>query len=412
MIPANQIKIIKSTIPILETGGETLTKHFYGLLMKNDTVRPLFNQTHQKSGAQPRALANSILCYARHIDQLAKMGPLATQIVHKHVAFQIMPEHYPIVGACLLRSIREVLGEETATDEVLQAWGAAYQQLADILIAAEAKLYDEIAAAPGGWRDARKFTVTNKTAANAAGDIVTFELTPSDKGAVIIAQPGQYLTFVATIPGQPDSLRRNYSISQSPTNGKSFTISVKRLPQGIFSGWMHDTVKVGDELDVFAPAGEFVLPPEATAAEAPADRPLVLVSAGVGITPTIAMLEAATATGAPARPISFVHYTQSADSHAFAQHVDAIAANNKNVNVFTSYTGAAATGGARTPTTTGRITAEHVASVLKQAGGAANADVYVLGPKGFMKSAKDYFLEAGVPADNVKWEFFSPSENI
>ncbi len=92
--------------------------------------------------------------YAKHIDRLEALGDLAAQIVNKHVALQVLPEHYPIVGACLLRAIREVLGAEVATDAVIEAWGAAYGQLADILIGAERTVYDSSAA--GARRLARR----------------------------------------------------------------------------------------------------------------------------------------------------------------------------------------------------------------------------------------------------------------
>lgn len=124
MLTQAQRDIIKATIPLLETGGEALATHFYTIMLDgHPEVRPLFNQAHQASGSQPRALANGVLMYARNIDRLENLGPLASQIVNKHVALQILPEHYPIVGACLLRAIREVLGEDIATDEVIAAWG-------------------------------------------------------------------------------------------------------------------------------------------------------------------------------------------------------------------------------------------------------------------------------------------------
>ncbi|MFX5760924.1 globin domain-containing protein, partial [Acinetobacter baumannii] len=85
------------------------TTHFYKMLMRDyPQVHPLFNRAHQASGDQPRALANGVLMYARHIDRLEEMGPLAAQIINKHVAVQVQPEHYPMVGDCLLRAIREV----------------------------------------------------------------------------------------------------------------------------------------------------------------------------------------------------------------------------------------------------------------------------------------------------------------
>jgi nitric oxide dioxygenase len=123
MLTAEQTAIVKATVPLLETGGEALTTHFYSTMLRDYAeVRPLFNQAHQAHGTQPRALANAVLMYARHIDDLGALGSLPAQIIQKHVALQILPDHYPIVGTCLLRAIREVLGEEIATDAVLEAW--------------------------------------------------------------------------------------------------------------------------------------------------------------------------------------------------------------------------------------------------------------------------------------------------
>src|ERR1700754_3713070 len=142
MLSVQDRAIVKSTVPLLESGGEALITHFYRMMLSEyPEVRPLFNQAHQASGDQPRALANGVLMYARHIDQLEQLGGLVTQIVNKHVSLNILPEHYPIVGACLLRAIRDVLGAEIATDAVIEAWGAAYQQLADILIGLEESAY-------------------------------------------------------------------------------------------------------------------------------------------------------------------------------------------------------------------------------------------------------------------------------
>ncbi len=108
MLSNEHIAIVKSTVPLLEAGGEALTTHFYRIMLAEyPQVRPLFNQAHQASGDQPRALANGVLMYAKHIDRLQALGPLVGQIVQKHVSLQILPEHYPIVGSCLLRAIRE-----------------------------------------------------------------------------------------------------------------------------------------------------------------------------------------------------------------------------------------------------------------------------------------------------------------
>jgi len=179
MLTPAQRDIVKATIPLLETGGEALTTHFYRILLaEHPEVRAMFNQAHQASGAQARALAHGVLMYAKHLDRLEGMGNLAAQIVNKHVSLQVQPEHYPIVGGCLLRAIREVLGAEVATDAVIEAWGVAYGQLADILIGAERSVYDANAEAPGGWRGARTFRVEAKVPESA--EITSFVLVPAD----------------------------------------------------------------------------------------------------------------------------------------------------------------------------------------------------------------------------------------
>ena len=104
MLTAEQRAIVKSTVPLLESGGEALTTHFYQMMLgEYPEVRPLFNQAHQQSGAQPRALAHSVLMYAKHIDKLENLGDLPAQIINKHVALQVQPGQYQIVGSCLLR---------------------------------------------------------------------------------------------------------------------------------------------------------------------------------------------------------------------------------------------------------------------------------------------------------------------
>ena len=101
----------------------------------------------QRSGEQPRRLAGAILAYARNIDKLANLGTAVSRMVARHVETGVKAEHYPYVAEALLPAIRDVLGADVATDEVLAAWGEAYWMLADILIAAEAQAYEDALAA-------------------------------------------------------------------------------------------------------------------------------------------------------------------------------------------------------------------------------------------------------------------------
>ncbi|WP_427185282.1 NO-inducible flavohemoprotein [Bordetella bronchialis] len=390
MLDSNQLAIIRATVPLLETGGEALTTHFYRIMLaEHPEVRPLFNQAHQASGAQPRALANGVLMYARNIERLQALAPLASQIVNKHVSLQVLPEHYPIVGACLLRAIREVLGAETATDEVIAAWAAAYQQLADMLIQAEAAVYEARAHEPGGWRGARPFIVSNKVAESA--EITSFYLHPADCGPLLAYRPGQYLGLRLDVDGE--EIRRNYSLSRAP-DGAQYRISVKREPGGVASNFLHDRVRVGDTLDVFPPAGDFVLEES--------ERPLALISAGVGVTPVLAMLEAALRDSQ--RPVYFIHYARNGHVHAFGDYIDQLAARHAHLRHYVCYEDEA--GAARRPDAVGRAHAEQLRKWLPTA---ADLDAYFVGPKPFMSLMKKTLAALGVPETNARYEFFGPA---
>lgn len=144
---ASSIAIVKSTAPAIEKFGVEITTAMYARLFQNAEVKAMFDQAAQESGEQPRRLAGAILAYAKNIDKLGNLGTAVQRMVARHVETGVKPEHYPIVAEALLPAIREVLGAEVATDEVLAAWGEAYWMLADILISAEAQVYEDAQAA-------------------------------------------------------------------------------------------------------------------------------------------------------------------------------------------------------------------------------------------------------------------------
>lgn len=392
MLSASDRAIVKATVPLLESGGETLTTHFYKkMLNEYPQVRPLFNPAHQASGDQPRALANGLLMYARHIDQLEQLGDLLAKIINKHVALQILPEHYPIVGSCLLSAISEVLGDEIATDEVLQAWGRAYQQLADVLIGAESAIYEQKAQAPGGWRGTREFKLVSKVAESS--EITSFYLQPADGGKLLDFAPGQYIGLQLQIGSE--EMRRNYSLS-AVAGDNQYRISLKREPHGKVSNYLHDHFQVGESLQLFPPSGEFTL----TAS----DKPLVLISGGVGITPTLAMLDAALATS---RPIHFIHCARNGGVHAFRDWVDGLVARHPQLKRFYCYAeddGVSPAGDA-----VGLLDQARLEQWLPKE---RDLDVYFLGPKSFMQVVKRQLKAAGVPEKQSRFEFFGPASAL
>ncbi|MDD1967150.1 NO-inducible flavohemoprotein [Pseudomonas putida] len=392
MLNASDRAIVKSTVPLLESGGEALTTHFYKkLLDRYPQVRPLFNQAHQASGDQPRALANGVLMYARHIDQLEQLGDLVAKIINKHVALQILPEHYPLVGECLLEAIREVLGADIATDEVINAWGSAYGQLAGILIGAEEGIYKDKELAAGGWRGAREFKVAKKVQESA--EITSFYFAPADGQPILDFTPGQYLGLQLFVNGE--EIRRNYSLSALAGNGQ-YRISVKREPGGRASNFLHDNLQVGDSINLYPPAGDFTL--------SHSEKPLVLISGGVGITPTLAMLQAALDTQ---RPIHFIHCARNGAVHAFRDLVEELAGKHPQLKRFYCYS-----------EDDGVSPAAHAVGLLDQARleqwlpEDRDLDAYFLGPKGFMAAIKRQLKAAGVPDKQARYEFFGPASAL
>lgn len=384
--------IVSATVPLLEMGGEALTRHFYLNLFRDyPQVLPFFNQANQRDGAQQRALAGAVLAYARNIDRLEALGPLVATIVNKHVSLQIAPQHYPLVGAALLQAIREVLGADIATDAVIAAWAAAYGQLADILGGAERQIYQAQLAASGGWNGARRFVVQHKTAESE--EITSFVLVPQDGGAVMDHAPGQYIGLRAMVDGQEQ--RRQYSLAAA-ANGESYRISVKRAPGGKVSNFLHQQVGQGDVLELFPPAGAFILGESA--------RPLVLISGGVGITPTLAMLEAALATG---RAVHFIHAARNARVHAFRQHIDALAQRHPQLQRFYCYEEAGADDAAGQAS--GFLDTAQLARWMPPS---ADVDAYFLGPLPFMQVVKRSLGELGVPEAQTHYEFFGPAHQL
>ncbi|ONF97056.1 globin domain-containing protein [Sphingomonas jeddahensis] len=146
-ISAEVMAIVKATAPALEKHGLAITTAMYDRLFQNPEIEAMFDRAAQDSGEQPKRLAGAILAYAKNIDKLQNLGSAVDRMVTRHVQTGVKQEHYPHVAAALLPAIRDVLGEEVATDAVLAAWGEAYWMLADILIAAEAQAYQSAKAA-------------------------------------------------------------------------------------------------------------------------------------------------------------------------------------------------------------------------------------------------------------------------
>lgn len=397
MLNDDTIRVIKSTIPLLESAGPALTSHFYQRMFShNPELKDVFNLAHQASGGQPVALFNAVAAYAKNIDNLAVLGSAVERIAQKHTGFLIQPAQYDIVGGHLLATLKE-LGGDAVTDEVLDAWGQAYGFLATIFIAREAQIYQDNAAQDGGWLGERTFTISDKIRESTV--ITSFVLTPTDGKAVKTFIPGQYLSLKLTHDTLPFEEIRQYSLSDAP-NGSHYRISVKREANGQVSNLLHDVMQVGDVIKVMPPAGDFMLNTEAQA-------PIVLISAGVGQTPMKSMLNQLLKQASVPK-ITWVHACEQGEVHAFKAAIQEKCQQHANLSRYVWY---------RTPTGddklgedydfAGHIELKNIAEQLPK-----NAQYYFCGPMGFMREVNQQLLALGIGTDRLHYEVFGPHADL
>jgi len=389
MLSSQTIAIVKSTVPVLADHGATITTVFYkNLFSAHPELLNIFNHANQKQGRQQTALANTVYAAAQHIDNLGVLLPAVKQIAHKHRSLGVKAEHYPIVGEHLLGAIKEVLGD-AATEDIINAWGEAYGVIADVFIQVENDMYAEASSQSNGWNEFKDFVITNKVKES---DVITsFYLKPADGTSIPSYQPGQYITVRLSIPGETHMFNRQYSLSQAPGK-ETFRISVKKEselnPNGKVSCYLHNTLKVGDQIEVSAPAGDFYLNVDSS-------RPVTLISGGVGITPMMSMLETISRTN-PSRPVSFLHGARNASLHAFDKEVRSLLSNMEDTTYAAQYSD-------KNHLITKEFLAENVL---------ANSDIYVCGPVPFMKAIINKLYELGFSEEDVHFEFFGPAVSL
>src|SRR4051794_860347 len=234
-------------------------------------------------------------------------------------------------------------------------------------------MLDASPAAPA-WEGLRDLRVAAITRESTTGISVTLE--PVDGEPLAPAWPGQFLTV------RVNGLLRTYSLSDS----EHYRISVKREAQGVVSGYLHDTLRVGDVLAAGAPRGSFVL--------RGGERPVVLVSAGVGATPVLAMLHTLAAERSP-RPVWWVHGARNPAEQAFAAESAQLLSQLPDAHRLVRYS-----------ETDGRITG----ALLEAEGVPVDADYYLCGPPAFMRDLTVALTARG--AEHVASEVFGALDAV
>ncbi|WP_175917532.1 pyridoxamine 5'-phosphate oxidase family protein [Burkholderia pyrrocinia] len=236
------------------------------------------------------------------------------------------------------------------------------------------------------WRSLRIAKIVDEARA-----IRSFHFEPVDGGALSAYEAGQHLTLRVALPGSDAPSIRSYTLSDAPGDAH-YRITVKR--EGRVSTWLHDHAQVGMTLDAQMPRGRFTF-------DFASPRPAVLVSAGIGITPMIAMLRRALADAAPPRRVVFVHGAREAADRPFAAELARIAATDARLSLhcFDSRPHG------DTATRAGRIDIAQLKRLLPF----DDYDFYLCGPSAFMRDLYDGLHALNVPDERIRFEAFGPS---
>ena len=247
---------------------------------------------------------------------------------------------------------------------------------------------------PPAWPGFRPLTVTAITRESDA--VISIRLEDPRHVPLPAAHPGQYLTLRVHPPGQKRSVLRNYSLSGPPGAGY-YRVTVKHERRGLASGYLHARLAVGAELDIAAPRGAFIL-----------DRthaPVLLISAGIGATPVLAMLQALAEEHSD-RQIWWLHGARSGGEHSFAAETRALLASlpNARSRVYYSHPGPGDVKG-RDFDAAGRLTASQLADLRPP----PDAHSYLCGPAPFMAEISAGLAALGIEGAHIHTEPFGPA---
>lgn len=285
------------------------------------------------------------------------------------------------VDALLYLPNRDVDRLRQAVDlpELSPGWQQSFRDMLD----AQANP-DVVTAAEPAWAGFRRLRVD--ATVRESSTIMSIDLAATDGNPLPRPLPGQYLTVKIPDAGDPAPLR-SYSLSGNPDAG-TYRISVRREEHGQVSRWLHSHIRAGSILDAAAPRGDFFLTEDS--------GPVVLLSAGVGATPVLAMLHALAA-GASQRQICWVHTTHDRESHAFAAEVTGLIDDLPHAQQRVFYTAEPGSG-----QQAGRLTASLIATL----GLPTDAAVYLCGPSAFMDDMRAALADVGIDAGRIHTESF------
>jgi ferredoxin-NADP reductase/MOSC domain-containing protein YiiM len=243
---------------------------------------------------------------------------------------------------------------------------------------------------PPAWRGFRPLRVSSKV--RESSDVISLTLEPADGQPVTAALPGQFIVLRLGADSRP-ALMRSYSLSGAP-NAAAYRVSIKREAHGAASAYVADTLEAGDIVQASAARGSFTLQP--------GDTPVVLLSAGIGVTPVLAMLHALAAEGST-REIWWLYGTRNGREHPFAEETRALLKGLAHAHSHICYSAPASEDRPDVDfDATGRLTAR----VLDELNVPHDGDVYICGPQAFMSDLTAGLAAWGGARDHIHTEMF------
>ncbi|WP_010079471.1 globin domain-containing protein [Micrococcus luteus] len=388
MLSEKSRPVIEATAAVVAEHMPEITPKFYAHMFEAhpELLDGVFSRANQRNGEQAQALAGSIVKFAVHLLENPGTLPEAVlaRIAHKHTALGITEDQYQIVYENLFWAIADVLGD-AVTPEVAEAWTEVYWLMADALIKLEKGLYAK-QANDKMWLDWK--VVSKEPTGNAA---VTFRFEPADDTP---QTPGEAGGFVSVRVKVADGLRqaRQYSLSDHAASTTERVITVKLDEAGEVSPVLIQNVEVGDVIELSNPYGEITRKDDSA--------PLMLATAGIGITPAASILSSLAEQGSD-REVVVLHADASLESVALlGQLTESLSAlPNAQAHLWLGVAPEQAPEG---------ITVHEGRMDPSEIELPSGAEVILCGPLAFMQSTRSTLIDAGVPATSIRYEIFGP----